>query len=231
MTPELLRLALSYASLAAPAESCGLVVVAQGAHVGDYMPVRNLSTAHDRFTIAPEDWARAEDHGRVAAVVHSHPGQEPTVPSEADRVACDLSGIPWLITGEAGSWTVLHPQGRPFEGREFCWGLDDCYALVRDWFSASFGWALPDFEREPDFWRERDLFSTNLQLAGFRPVEGRTPEPGDGLLFNVRGRCPDHCAVYLGNGRMLHQPQGRLSAVEPIGRYAEKLAYIARRAA
>ncbi len=226
MTPELLRLAQDYAARSA-GESCGLIVARKGCHVGDYMPVRNLSTTPDRFHIDPEDWARAEDHGRVVAVVHSHP-DNPT-PSPADRAACDLSGLPWVIVAPEGQWTVIQPQGRPFEGREFCWGLDDCYSLVRDWFHATLGVLMPDYLREPEFWRERDLISTNLQRAGFRPVDGLTPEPGDGLVFNVHGRCPDHVAVYLGNGRMLHQPAGRLSAVEPIGRYAEKLAYIARR--
>ena len=227
MTPELLRLAQAHADRT-EGESCGLIIVQNGAHIGDYMPVKNLSTTPDRFTIAPEDWARAEDHGRVVAVVHSHP-DNPT-PSTADRIACNLSGVPWLIVAPAGQWTVIHPQGRPFEGREFCWGLDDCYSLVKDWFGVQ-GIHMPDYLREPEFWRHRDLISTNLQRAGFRPVEGLEPDPGDGLVFNVHGRCPDHVAVYLGNGRMLHQPAGGLSRVEPVGRYATKLAYIARRAA
>ncbi len=223
MTPELLRLAVDHARRVV-GESCGLIVAQEGRGIGDYMPVRNLAVERDRFTIAAEDWVRAEDHGRVVAVVHSHP--DDPAPSEADRMACDLSGLPWAIVTPGSAWTVITPQGRPFEGRAFCWGLDDCWSLVREWMGIEQDWL-----REPEFWRGRDLISTNLQRAGFRPVDGLTPNPGDGLVFNVHGRCPDHVAVYLGGGQMLHQPAGRFSIVEAVGRYVEKLAYIARRIA
>lgn len=226
MTPDLLTMAQTYAAAAGEGEACGLVVVAPGDHVGRYVPVRNLSEVPDRFTIHPEDWAEVEDRGRVAAVVHSHPATHPE-PSGADRMACDLSGIPWaVVSGDA--WTVMQPMGLPFEGREFCWGVSDCYSLVRDWFIHDRGIVLPDFLRGPEFWKFRDLFGESLSRAGFQPADG-DPVPGDGLLFSIRGQgITNHCAVYMGGGQMLHHLPGRLSVVEPIGAWARCLIQVVR---
>lgn len=225
MQPALLSIAQTYAEAAAPGESCGLILVESGSHKGDYKPVRNLATVPDRFSIHPEDWADAEDYGRIAAIVHSHPTDCPE-PSGADRMACDLSGLPWVIVS-GSTWATIQPEGRPFERREFCWGLDDCYSLVRDWYRVMRGVVLPDFFRGPEFWTVRDLFGEGMSRAGFSIVT--EPEPGDVLLFAIRsGGVPNHCAVYLGNGQMLHHLPGRLSIAEPIGAWAQSLAYTVR---
>jgi proteasome lid subunit RPN8/RPN11 len=227
MMPSLLAIARRYAEEAAPAEACGLIVVQLGSHVGDYWPARNISPELDRFAIHPEDWAAAEDMGRIAAVVHSHPGGS-TEPSPADVQACNLSGVPWVILGEGDSWKVLQPEGVPLEGREFCWGVSDCYSLVRDWFKQH-GIVLADFPRTPDFWRREDLFGAGLAQAGFKPVPDSELQNGDGLLFSIRGlEVTNHCGIFLGNGRMLHHLPGRLSIAEPIGAWVRSLKGVVR---
>lgn len=231
MTPGLLNLARDCAAKAYPMESCGLLVVEAEARMADYLPTRNLATEADRFAIHPEDWVTAEDYGTVVAVVHSHPDASPE-PSEADRMACDLSGLPWVILGADDTWETIYPAGIPFEGRAFCWGVNDCYSLARNWYQEMQGVTLPDFPRMPDFWLGHDLFGDGLAAAGFERIEGLNPEPGDALLFGIRSKGrTNHCAVYLGNGQMLHHLPGRLSVAEPIGAWVRDLAYIARRAA
>ena len=78
-----------------PKECCGLLVRAGRKEF--YVPCRNTaSTPSEHFRLAPEDYAAAEDRGQVLAVVHSHPDY-PATPSDADRVSCEASGMPWYI--------------------------------------------------------------------------------------------------------------------------------------
>jgi len=41
------------------------------------------------------------------------------------------------------------------------------------------------------------------------------PRPGDGILFMVGGKLP-HCGIYVGDGKMLHSLDERMSCIERI---------------
>lgn len=220
MTPDLHAAIMDHAHSVAPAECCGLLVKAGNRAV--YRPCRNVGDS-DTFVIDSRDWVAAEDAGKVLGVVHSHP--EGHTPSGADRVGCDRSGLPWWVFCQDGEWTRITPQRWRGMGRDFVWGVQDCYSFVSDQFGG-----LADFTREPEFWRKSDLFLPNLERAGFQVYPG-DPEVGDGLLFRVHGQYPDHCAVYLGCGLIAHQPADRLGCVEPMGRLVEKAAFVVRRTA
>lgn len=218
MTPQLLATILEHARSEAPRECCGLLV-----HVGSeaiYHPCRNLGEG-DTIDLHPEDQAAAEDAGNLLGVVHSHVIGTSS-PSPMDRSSCDRSGLPWWIVTLDGQWNRITPKGWEPTGHAFVWGVQDCYTLVSDWFGG-----LPEFLREPDFWRSSDLFREGLVIAGFQVVKG-DPKPGDGLLFQVHGGNPDHCAVYVGDGHIVHQPTGRMGLEELMGRLVEKLAFVVR---
>lgn len=77
-----------------PREACGLLVKASGEI--SYFPCRNISESDSSFSLAPEDYAAAEDLGEVVAVVHSHP-EASSEPSQSDYEACFATGLPWII--------------------------------------------------------------------------------------------------------------------------------------
>lgn len=213
VTLQVLPAVLAHAGREQPRECCGLLVrLADG--VG-YWPARNRCPLPGQFELHPEDFADAEDAGEIVAVVHSHV-HEGAAPSQADRLGCEASGLPWLIVSwPHGGWRWLAPSGfaLPWVGREFVWGITDCFTLVRDYYRQELG-ILVDCPEPYDynFWqRGADLYGRYQDFGFARLPDGAQPQPHDVLLMQVRSPVANHAAVYLGGGVMLHHLEKRLS--------------------
>lgn len=227
MEQATLDAALAHASAEYPRESCGLVLLHKGREI--YFPCRNTaSTPEEHFHIAPESHLEASRIGEAIRVVHSHPNASAN-PSEADLVMCEESKLPWTIIG-VPSGTVVHfePTGyhAPLVGRQYAWGVLDCWTLVRDWFKEVRNIDLPDFgSGEPNWWEKGgDLYRQNFQAAGFYEITEKELQHGDCILMANRSPVPNHAAVYLGNQVMLHHMTNRLSCREVFGGYYRKIA-------
>ncbi len=225
MNEEIKAAIVQHAADTYPAECCGLIIAVK--RDLEYVRCRNISGNKDAFVIHPEDYAAAEDAGQILTVVHSHPNTSPK-PSQADRVACEASGLPWLIVGYPGDgepgWSYTEPSGyqAPLIGRQFSHGVLDCYTLVRDWYARERGITIPDFHRDADWWgKGQSLYVENFEKAGFTRLEG-DPEPGDAFLMQILSNVPNHAAIYLGDGIILHHLHGRLSCREVWAGYYRK---------
>jgi len=209
VTPALLEVIRDHVTAEAPRECCGLLVW-DGKDTAVYRHCQNVAEGDDHFAIHPEDWVAAEDAGVILGVVHSHPGGT-VAPSEADVEGCNRSGLPWWIFDHLGNWKRITPASWSPLGRPFAWGIQDCFSLLRDSYPG-----VPDFERGPGFWHMADLFRAHMDAAGFQLADG--PEVDDVLLMSIRGQgVTNHCAVYIGSGRIVHHLPGRLSREEDLG--------------
>lgn len=238
MKPKTLDAIRAHAVADYTREACGLVTVVKGRE--RYIPCRNTATtASEHFILHPEDYANADDAGEVIAVVHSHP-DEPARPSEADKVACEASGLPWLIVAVAkddagavvaGEIVEIEPCGylAPLVGRPFAHGTLDCYSLLVDFYQRELGILLPHFDRADNWWNEGgDLYMQHFAEAGCAPITGQI-QRGDIILMAIQSRAANHAAVYLGDGLMLHHMHGRLSSRDVYGgMWAEKTMLIVR---
>ena len=102
--------ALAHAKDEDPKESCGLLLNIKGKE--KYYPCNNLSmTQHQCFIIDPIDYVKADNLGEIIAIVHSQPTTPPT-PSQADRISCEHSNLPWYIVNpKTEQWADLKPEG------------------------------------------------------------------------------------------------------------------------
>jgi len=212
-----------------PRECCGVVIIARGRQ--RYVPCANIASGNSHFAIKPEDYAAAEEAGEITHIVHSHPGMSP-LPSEADLVGCERSGLPWIIVNwPTGAIHTFAPTGyqAPLVGRNFSHGILDCYSLIRDYYRCELSLDIPDFERDEEWWlKERNAKGSNLYLdnfgqAGFGPVAAEdTMQKHDVLLMQIGSVVPNHAAVYIGDGCILQHCMNRLSSRDIYGGYWQR---------
>lgn len=223
MTPENKQKFFAHAMSQIPREACAVVVISKGREV--LVPCRNIAETNDQFLIHPKDYLEAEKIGVVTAIVHSH-CYISNMPSQADRVQCELTGLRWYICSvPTGSWFDFVPElyRAPLVGREFHHGILDCYSLIRDYFSYTLGIELPDFDREVEWWEKgQNLYIENFSKAGFFEVPLKQLREHDVLLMQIHSNVVNHGGVYLGADTMLHHLNGRLSSREVFNGYYRK---------
>lgn len=186
------------------------------------------------FVLPGEDYADAEDAGQIVAVVHSHPNGVARA-SHVDRLNCEHWKHPFGIIALGGdplhlgdvAW--IKPEGwqAPLVGREFHYGVLDCYTLVRDYYARELGISLPEFDHGPECWWDKrhenyrpgfSPYLENLKSAGFVDAVGEL-QKGDLILMQIKSEEPNHAAIYIGDGMILQHLYNRLSDRAVYGGY------------
>lgn len=213
---------LDHAEREYPLESCGLIVKIGG--YKKYIPCTNSigeGNSEEDFRISAEEYAYAEDQGEILAVVHSHPDHT-TQPSVRDRASCSAMEIPWVIVSyPEKDIRIITPEKAPLEGRQFCHGTDwDCYGLIRDYYQEILGISLNRYHHDSFWWEEgHNYYVDNFENEGFFKVDDGSLLPHDVLLMQIRSAVPNHGAIYLGDGKIIHHPFGKLSKKDIYGGY------------
>ena len=217
--------ALLHAKKEDPNESVGVLLNIKGKE--KYFPCRNLSiNSNQCFILDPEDYVKADNLGEIIGIVHSHPTTPPE-PSEADRVSCEDSNLKWYIVNpKTETWGYCEPCGfkPPLRGRQWVWGLQDCYSLVRDWYKEEKNIELRDWERPitPEEFLLNPMFERCAWRTGFREL--RSDEKlinGDLLFMSIGSPGLNHVAIFL-DGDVLHHLADRLSCKEPYSEWLLK---------
>ena len=217
--------ALNHAKIEDPKECVGLLLNIRGKE--KYFPCRNLSmTAHQCFILDPEDYVKADNTGEIKAIVHSHP-VTPPFPSEADKLGCEQSKLPWhIVNPKTEQWGYYEPCGYkpPLKGRPWVWGVTDCWSLVRDFYKEEKNIELLDYERPvtPQEFNDVPLFERYAERTGFKELDpNETLKNDDILLMSIMYNTLNHVAIFL-DGDVLHHLTDRLSCKEPYSAWLQK---------
>lgn len=164
------------------------------------------------------------------ALIHSHPNgsQEPSDRDTASQLA---TGWTWGISMVHGNphtgqiFSVGFPEFwgddvpiPPLLGRQYLWGVRDCWTLCRDYYRLQ-GKTLKNVPRSrnpahyPSGHPQSAPFKFYPPMVGFEPLDSPLDrKPGDFLTLCWRDSTPNHCAIYLGNSKLLHQPRDQNSS-------------------
>ena len=217
--------ALKHAKEQDPRESVGVLIVIKGKE--QYYPCNNLSTYSQQcFILDPEDYVKADALGEITAIVHSHPVTPPS-PSQADKVSCEQSGLKWhIVNPKTETWGYCEPTGYkpPLIGRQWVWGVTDCWSLVRDYYKEQHNIQLLDYQRPttPQDFLDNPLFEQYAERTGFRQLnKDEKLQKGDVLLMSILHPTLNHVAIFLGD-EILHHLADRLSTREPYNEWLLK---------
>jgi proteasome lid subunit RPN8/RPN11 len=211
-TKEYLKV-LAHAKAEYPKESCGVIV-----STGEYIPCTNIAGSDSEFIISYEE---LDSLGKeILKYIHSHPTTAP-IPSEADKQGMQATGVPWgIISPNTGDYFEYLPDNTipPLIGREFKFGSMDCYSIVRDYYKLTYNIDLINPTREDSFWElGKSYYIDYYEAAGFIKVIDL--KIGDVILMTIGASIPNHAAVYLGDERMIHHIQNRLSSEDIYSGY------------
>ena len=217
--------ALKHAKEQDPKESVGVLIVIKGKE--QYYPCNNLSTYSQQcFILDPEDYVKADALGEITAIVHSHPVTPPS-PSQADKVSCEQSGLKWhIVNPKTETWGYCEPTGYkpPLIGRQWVWGVTDCWSLVRDYYKEQHNIQLLDYQRPitPQDFLDNPLFEQYAERTGFKELNtDEKLQKGDVLVMSILHPTLNHVAIFLGD-EILHHLADRLSTREPYNEWLLK---------
>jgi proteasome lid subunit RPN8/RPN11 len=167
-------------------------------------------------------------------VLHSHPNGS-RAPSDRDTEGQLSWSFPWGIvaidaepvTGQV--YAAHYPECwgaglpiPPLQGRPYLWGIRDCFTLCQDFYALN-GVILPSIPRArtPTIYPKghwgHDQFLNEPARLNIKPVKRHQRQPGDITRWQFKADRFNHCAIYLGEGRFLHQPVDQASAVWTTG--------------
>jgi len=223
--------AIKHAQESYPNESCGMVIN------GKYKPYKNIADDPvNEFKIHSNAYILNE--GNIDFIIHSHCDTETQNDtghaSKSDMLQQIATNVPWCLIhiNKYGNYTrhfcwgdQLPPQD--LIGRPFAHGIYDCYTLVRDYYRINGIGTLPIFPRSNHFWKEynnhkpENMIINGMNQLNLTRISMSELQVGDACFAQIQAPIVNHCAIFLGNGLVLHHLYHKLSCREPMMRYRE----------
>lgn len=201
-----IKAAIRHAKEEFPNESCGAIIS------GKYVRFKNAAEdTSNTFLIQDSHFARAYVSGSVDCVIHSHNNYDKA--SKEDQQQQLELDVPFGIINmdinrpkHVVFWGDTLPI-EPLEGRQFFYGVWDCYSLVRDYIRLNTEYTPPNPARDWDFWNKGvSMFEGHIeQGTAYDFIDIKDAGPGDVLLYSIHHRkYINHCGILIENDRVIH---------------------------
>ena len=202
-----------------PKEACGVFLFRNNNM--NYVPCKNIAlNPKEDFECSLEASMLEDDGSVIIAVFHSHTNGNNDL-SPTDIIAMNSCQLPYVMFSTTSDTFVIEmpkTERIPYKGRQYVGGIQDCYTLVRDYYSAEYNIVLKEFFRCDRWWdRGMDVLTeSHFKEAGFKEVSLQDIKVGDVIVMQM-GKKNDHLGIYLGNQRFLHHCYNRLSCEDMYG--------------
>ena len=138
-----------------------------------------------------------------------------------ERSEMNYSKVIFVTIGDTKNFSEVFIPNRYFEnakneGRPFLHGIFDCYTLVRDYYKRNFDIYLPtNIQRDWEWWNKgQNLYVENAKDCSFEEAEDI--KKYDILVMKINSPVPNHAAIYLGEGKILHHMAGKFSTIQNL---------------
>jgi proteasome lid subunit RPN8/RPN11 len=220
-----------FAQIAAQAEAspareiCGFLLL-DGKGSLEAVEVPNVSSDPEKWQIHPSKYLENKNTGRLIATYHSH-WSSSEQPTAADLKSSNVSDLPMFIySTQTKNFSFYRSMAsmNPFENRMFICGIQDCVSLAVDYYQVNWGVKLPFVVRTPAVIESGFPNIHSLVKDLMEKVSPSSIKKDDLLTFAISSPngVENHVAIYLGDGRILHQLQGRESCVQNLSESWQK---------
>ena len=199
-----------------PREACGVIGIIKGKR--QWFPCENLAQGTENFVLSSKDYLNIKSKADILGIVHSHPDASNKA-SEHDIDCCNALGIPYYIFSYPDmELNIVEPKKRayPLIGREYEFGIKDCFEAMRDWLEKENIYIPPREPFEDDWWNNDLDYFTEENIKNWNHKKVDSHEKNDVLIFKIREKVANHCGVYLGNDIFFHHAENRLSCRENL---------------
>lgn len=204
----------------APNECCGILKIKNGQFVLE----KKESNQKHLFFIKEV----SED---ASFIYHSHVFSS-SLPSQSDINNSNYFNIPYYIYSVKDDSFYLYNRGKlPLIDRPYCNNIADCLSLAQDFYAEKGINILDVFidRSKEEWWLKENLFLENIKFSRLRVIQDRKLKENDLILMSVNSKFPNHCAVYIGGGKILHQVRNQPSCIEPLsGIWLKSVKYVCR---
>jgi proteasome lid subunit RPN8/RPN11 len=207
-------------------EMCGYFIKDINSDIFYQMYENTHADPVNNFSMAETCYIDASKKGEVIGLFHSHINGNSEF-SDIDKASCERLGIPWVLYVIPTEEIIIKtPSGwiAPYTGREFVYGVFDCYALVKDVYKQNLGIQLSDYPRgKVGEWNDNsdwNFFVDNFGAEGFTEVARNSVfKKYDILLMQIGSRKFNHCAIAWepSKNTMLHHLLDRFSSIDVFG--------------